>query len=410
MKKLICLFAVLLALQALPGLAAYHHQGEDDSAVFLGVYPETVGTKLDHCATCHSGGSYVDSRGRTVNMGSCQWCHYSYGYDASGDIATTLNGYGQAYLANGRNAAAVTAIAAEDSDGDTYSNAAEIAALRYPGSAADDPTKVPAPSRVYTRAQLEALGQHTQFLLMNTSRSGDSYAQYTGVPMETLLTDAGITEAATGIVVYAPDGFATNHPLDPAEDPNLYHVRGTYPQSTFHFDAAADASAGGWCDYSAPSVTGRTNGDLIPDEMRLILAYKREGVYLNTGILTDQNRLDGEGPFRVVPPQKVPSPPDQSSTAANQNVVWPYDNSWDHNAGFSSRSATMIKVEPLPEGTTDIDILEAGWNYVDTDRIVVYGAIDGGTVEPPPAAVTDSDSGSNSGCFLRALLQEAGLR
>ena len=35
----------------------------------------------------------------------------------------------------------------------------------------------------------------------------------------------------------------------------------------------------------------------------------------------------------------------------------------------------MIKVEPLPEGTTDIDVLEAGWPYVDADQIVVYGNI-----------------------------------
>jgi hypothetical protein len=36
----------------------------------------------------------------------------------------------------------------------------------------------------------------------------------------------------------------------------------------------------------------------------------------------------------------------------------------------------MIKVEPLPEGTTDIDIMEAGWDYVDESKIVVYGAVD----------------------------------
>jgi hypothetical protein len=30
----------------------------------------------------------------------------------------------------------------------------------------------------------------------------------------------------------------------------------------------------------------------------------------------------------------------------------------------------------LPEGTTDIDLLEAGWGYIDTNKIVVYGAID----------------------------------
>jgi hypothetical protein len=35
----------------------------------------------------------------------------------------------------------------------------------------------------------------------------------------------------------------------------------------------------------------------------------------------------------------------------------------------------MIRVEPLPAGTTDINTLEAGWPYIDEAKIVVYGAI-----------------------------------
>ncbi len=30
----------------------------------------------------------------------------------------------------------------------------------------------------------------------------------------------------------------------------------------------------------------------------------------------------------------------------------------------------------MPEGTTDIDVIEAGWNYVDRPKIVVCGGID----------------------------------
>ena len=33
-------------------------------------------------------------------------------------------------------------------------------------------------------------------------------------------------------------------------------------------------------------------------------------------------------------------------------------------------------MEPFPEGTTDIDTLEAGWPYVDAGKIVIYGSID----------------------------------
>ena len=57
-------------------------------------------------------------------------------------------------------------------------------------------------------------------------------------------------------------------------------------------------------------------------------------------------------------------------------MIWPYDFDWDHNAGASSRTVTIIKVEPLPPGTTDIDILEAGWDYVDDEKVIVYGALD----------------------------------
>jgi hypothetical protein len=36
----------------------------------------------------------------------------------------------------------------------------------------------------------------------------------------------------------------------------------------------------------------------------------------------------------------------------------------------------MIEVEPLPKGTTGIDTAEAGREYVDEAKTLVYGAID----------------------------------
>jgi hypothetical protein len=119
----------------------------------------------------------------------------------------------------------------------------------------------------------------------------------------------------------------------------------------------------------------------------MMLAVYRDGNYLDRGVLTLRNKLDGEGPFRIVPPQKVPGPPDQRATAANQNVIWPFDPNADHNAGYSIRSATVIKVEPLPPGTTDINTLEAGWKYVDEAKIIVYGAID-----PQPTILSKMDA------------------
>ncbi len=373
------MLAAVLVTMPLAAQGAYHHGGDTDSDIALQAYPAIEGTKLDSCALCHSGGEY-EKKGVMVELGSCQWCHYSYGYDETGDIADTLNEYGKAYSLNGRNLAALKSIAAEDSDLDGFANGDEIAALRFPGDTDDDPTKVAAPYRVLSRGQLETLPVHTQLMLMNTHKSGDSYAKYSGVPIADLLDDSGVLTSATGITVFAPDGWAQYHPLDPDADPLMYHVYGPYPAASFYYNEQADdkLNTDGWCSYSSPSVSGLSNGDPIVVEggLKMLLAFERDGVSLEPGELTDSNKLDGEGPFRVVPPQKVPGPPDQGSTSKAQDVVWPFDEAADHNAGYSTRSATMIRVEPLPAGTTDVDILEAGWNYVDEGKILLYGAID----------------------------------
>ncbi len=377
--------------------AAYNHQGDIDSANFRSAYPDHVGTKLDSCTLCHSGGSYTSGTPpKTTTLGSCQWCHQVTNYGADLTEATvlkTLNSYGLAYKNAGRNAAALQAISSEDSDEDGSTNQVEIAAGTYPGDKNDDPTKVPAPSRVISLKELEAMPEHSQFLLMNASKSDDSYTRYGGVALENLLKALMLDSAQGGITVYSPDGFATYHPFSPSSNSNSYHVFGIYPKGTFFYNERADIAlyppdpnddqtknylTGGWCNYSSPSVAGRENGSLIfnPAGLKMVLAFERDGEYLTPGVLNLQNKLDGEGPFRVVPPQKNPGPPDQRSSSANQAVIWPYDKNADHNAGFSSRTVTMVKVEPLPAGTTDINTLEAGWPYADEKKIVVYGSID----------------------------------
>ncbi len=381
----IFLFSMIVAVTV---FAAYHHEGERDSGNFLEVYYDKAGSKLDHCGLCHSGGSYTNSSGQSVTMGSCQWCHYvtDYGRQNS-NIDQTMNSYGKAYKDNGRSAAAISRIDLFDSDGDNSINRDEILANSFPGNEKDTPFLTMAPSKVYSKAQLEELPQHTQFMLMNTSRSGDFYAEYSGVPLKALLDDAGILPSATGITVFAPDGWSQYHPLYYDEKPEMYHVYGNvpgqdyqYPPATYSYVLEADSVLNrgtGWCDYTAPSCVGRNNGDSIyvQNGLKAILAMKREGVELDSGILTDDNKLDGEGPYRIVVPQKFVSPPDQSSKSDKQNVEWPYTYDWDHNAGAATRSVTIIRVEPLPEGTTDIDILEAGWNYIDNNQIIIYGAI-----------------------------------
>lgn len=364
-----------------PAIAAYGHGGADtDSPVFVNVYPDAAGTKLDSCALCHSSGQYENDRGIRIALGSCQWCHFTYGYDANGDIDQTLNPFGLDYRQAGRSVTALTGITGLDSDGDGFSNGDEIAALRFPGNAEDDPEKIPAPCRVYSREELHSWPQHTQFMLMNTHKSGDYYATYGGVPVSELLVRSGILPSATGLTAFAPDGWAQYHPLEPDLDPLLYHVYGLYPAAPYYYDAQADESLNddGWCDYSAPACQKQTPGENIDNDngLQMLLALTRDGENLESGVLGEDNKLEGEGPFRLVPPQKFPGPPDQSSKSNAQNVIWPFDEDADHNAGFATRTTTMIRVEPMPQGTTDIDILEAGWNYADEARIIVYGAVD----------------------------------
>jgi len=316
MRKLNALAAVglfvFLLSTALVASAAYQHAGDADKdpAVFLTVYPNTAGTKLDNCATCHTGGSETIG-GKTTDYGSCQWCHYKYGYNAPhGDIQVTLNPYGKAYNDAGRyptdpvkSADSLSAIDSYDSDGDGYSNKVEIDAIRYPGNALDDPSKVTAPYRVFSRAQLEAMSQYSEFLLMNASKSTDFYAQYSGVLVSDLLNTAGMLPSSTGIDAIAPDGFEQYHPLHPAT--GSYHVFEPYPYSQFYYNEQADIAKNlstGWCDDSAPSVQGKNPGDKITG-LRMLLAIKRDGAYLTPGELNPQNKLDGEGPYRAVLPK-----------------------------------------------------------------------------------------------------------
>ncbi|MHC1697021.1 MAG: GEGP motif-containing diheme protein [Geobacteraceae bacterium] len=362
--------------------------GESDTPKFLLAYPDKAGTKLDNCVLCHTGGSYSQASGKRVDLGSCQWCHHTFGYDGKGEINATLNPFGKDYRANGRTVAAFRAIEKHDSDGDSFANLAEILALRYPGDPQDDPAKVVAPYRIFTRKQLQAMPQHSQLLLMNTAKALDSYAEFSGVPLEYLLGKAGMDASATKITVYSPDGYAQGHPLeaDGSADP---FVKGLYPAATYYYNAAADRSKnpGGWCDYRSPATKGLSQGAAIQVHggLKLLLALRSEGKDLPPGRLGPDNALarNSQGPFCLVAPQKTPGPPDQPSTRSKNNVIWPYDPHLDHNGGSSTKCTTIIKVEPLPDGTTDIDVAERGWAYIEQEKIILYGALQGPYLRTP---------------------------
>jgi hypothetical protein len=71
MKKEMVGISIFLGfvLSAALALAAYHHQDEMDADKFLAIYPDKAGTKLDHCALCHSGGQYEKKPGIRIRLG-----------------------------------------------------------------------------------------------------------------------------------------------------------------------------------------------------------------------------------------------------------------------------------------------------------------------------------------------------
>ena len=400
-KKLILMGAVGFLLLCVSAQAAYHHQYEPDGPNFQQAYPSKVGTKIDDCALCHRGDTFTTRRGNEVTVSSCQYCHEETDYGNIEDMGDdTLNQFGRDYREAGRSVSAFTAIENTDSDNDTYSNIAEINAVRFPGNENDDPSKKTAPYIILELDDLENdFPVHTQFMLMNTSRSGDYYAEYSGVPMEDLLAQVGTKpNTSTSIDVIAPDGFHYSFGFE--DEGDNYFINGTYPDALYYYESEADLANGGWCDYSAPGNTGRTDGQTITnaDGNKLILAYKQDGSFLDTAYQDEEGKLEGAGPFRAVPPQWNPGYPDRLSTSDTPEAEpYPYDEdevNTDHNAGNSARGVAAIRVDPLPDGTTDYEwqtsATNSGWDFLDDGKIVIYGNLRNGDVS---GTVTDAVSG-----------------
>ena len=352
-----------------PALAAYSsHLNDGDINNFLTVYPFAKSTKLDDCSLCHPGGK-IGSK----TYGSCDYCHQTYGLKAPHTQPVPLNPYGVAYKAVGRTTASIQIIQNLDSDGDGKTNLEEIQALTFPGDPKDYPGLVSAPVIGLNLERILKLPDYSEFLLLNASKSQDFYATYRGVKMMDLLRYAGISKEATQITVFAPDGFSQTFPIN-APDPQTpsgiqYDVMGPYPYGYYY---------GGldFVDYAYDPGYPYDNGYRIPDKLYMLLAYLRDGDLLTPGKINASTlKLDGEGPYRLVPPQKIAGGPDRPSTAAPLGDGWDYDANKDHNAGFSARSVAAIRVEPLPSGTTDFNWYEGGWNLVDKAKLVIYGAI-----------------------------------
>jgi hypothetical protein len=343
---------VLLLLACLPACSsddenrissrAYKgHESDADINNFATVYPDTIGTRLDDCQTCHKGDTFTyDKGGQIVSVykNSCDYCHLiqhpseDFIETQPTGYAETLNPYGTDYAKAGRSRQALRDIAADDSDSDSFSNEEEIADLKYPGDPDSQPGQQVAPLETMTMADVKALPAHEQFMLANSHKQEyDQYAAYKGVKVKDLIEAAGVdpTDAdIAGITVIAPDGYMKDFSMDAVLNP--------FPAGLYH--AGLDNAALG----------------------------------TECGLVTC---INGEGPFRIIVPQSTPGSPDRGSrySPTECNDGFDYDDSKDHNAGAMVRGVTGIRINPLPADYEDFDHQNGGWAFIDNQSVVVYG-------------------------------------
>ncbi len=363
------------------------HASDADVNAFVDVYGFTKGTRLDDCQTCHTGGtvhranSLEIKKSDTKDVNPCDWCHFIVHPDPDytglpTNYAQTLNPYGADYKAAGRDKGAVKDIADTDSDNDSFSNEQEIEDLRYPGSALSYPGLPVCPTQTVTMNEIRNMPRHTQFSLSNANKQQfDFYATYTGVKIKDLLAARGIDlSGVTSIDVMAPDGFARSFSLD--------EINNQFPAHQF-FSGYGVADLGADCSFvDYPIETyGLGYGDYILDEQWHILAFKREGEYLDPAYLdVTSGKINGEGPFRnVIPPASTDpalNSPDRGKYADTTGCTlpdWDYNGTKDHNAGSMVKAVVIIRINPMPVGCEPFDIQNGGWALVDAEELLIYG-------------------------------------
>ncbi len=343
------------------------HESDEDNNNFVSEYPSAAGTRLDDCVLCHAGGERPGERVSTP-VNACDYCHYLL--SAERTLSLTLNSYGVDYLRAGRDRRALEIIRNVDSDGDSYSNQDEIERGFFPGSDSSNPRKEACPIIEVTMAELEAMSVHSQYMLVNSHKQQhDHYVTFTGVRLLDLLSGLEIDPTgATGVTVFSPDGFAKTF--------SMSELSREYPPGIYYagLDDAGLGEGRGFVVYPENSIhPGLQTGDVIPGRQYLLLAWKRDFAPMDMSQIDPVSwRIQGEGPFRIVRPQRSPSMPDRGSDYPLQDK-YDYQESLDHNAVDMVRGVSIIRIDPMPDRFEEFDAMNAGWSYLESRRIVIYG-------------------------------------
>lgn len=368
------------ATQTLVKSRAYAgHESDRDVQNFVRQYPKAVGTRLDDCQTCHRSGLAGTDTEREYSP--CGYCHLlqfpnaKYKTGVPRNFEDTLNAYGLAYKKAGRTIGALAAIAGADSDKDGFPNSREIDLLRYPGDAGSRPGQPMAPFITLNWGDIAKLPRRSQFMLMNaSSEQFDDYASYAGVSVKDLLESARVDlKGATGITVFAPDGYSVDYPVEdvlgPFPKPYFYGAPGNIQDKERKF-----------VEYPESLPPGIQDGKEIPVAPWLLLAFERDGKALGAAQYEKgTGRLEGEGPYRLIKPQRdvsgdpsMPGRPDRSVKSKTFGDGWDYSKTLDHNAGFCVRGATVIRVNPMAAGFEEYD-WKNGWPLIAGRQIVIFG-------------------------------------
>jgi len=347
------------------------HENDLDANNLCSAYPAVVGTRIDDCRTCHTG--EIDKEKNEVVTNTCDYCHELMVHGEGGHtFAETLNTYGADYYKVGRTVDGINQVKDLDSDGDGYSNDDELKEFRYPGSNLSQPGQPLAPTKVVSLDQMAGMPAHDQFMLANASKQQfDDYVGYKGVTIKGLLSSLGISSAgATGITVIAPDGFAKTLKIE--------NVDKKFPQPLFFAGLGVDTlgTECGFVSYPETLPAGLVDGQEIPGEHYLMVAYDRDGKRMDPCYLDSvELSLKGEGPFRLVVPQSTPGSPDRglkfSPSGCNDDSD--YDENKDHNAGSMVRGVVAIRIDPMPSGVEEFDYKNGGWAYIDSKELLIYG-------------------------------------
>ncbi|HOW84620.1 MAG TPA: hypothetical protein P5119_04610 [Candidatus Aminicenantes bacterium] len=357
--------------QAVKSRAYVGHESDADMQGFIGRYPAAAGTRLDDCQTCHRGG--VKGTDTEREYSPCSYCHLMvfpnprYRTGVPKTAADTLNAYGAAYKNAGRNPGAFAAIDGQDSDGDGAANGAEVADLRNPGDPASRPGLPQAATVTLGWDEIRRLPVHSQFLLMNTTKEPtDDYVTFKGVRVLDLLSAAKVyLVGVTGITVFAPDGYSVDYTLE--------DIRGPFPRGRFYDGPRSLAGESAFVKYPPELPDGVRNGRKLPGPPWLLLAYERNGRPLDPSAYEKgTGRLSGEGPYRLIKPQRQPGRPDRAQKAGTYGDGWDFGAKFDHNAGACVRGACVIRVNPMPEGYEEYD-WKNGWPLIGEKTVVIYG-------------------------------------